>query len=883
MAVVFLASEIERFDAFSPYNSFVALKQLSSKYSSQEGFVKCLIDEAKLTSILKHPNIVEVLDLGNVGTDFYLTMNWVDGKSFYNLLETVRSQNKVISKPFLFYIFQNVAQGLHYAHEMKDSANRPLEMVHCDISPQNILIGYEGQVKLSDFGIATAEKSKDRAVNEALLGKLPYMAPEQITLKGFDRRVDIYSFGVLMYEGMTGRKPFSAATVQQLQTKIIKEQPQFTSRAFQASPNVKAFIEACLSKDPQNRPASISEFFKLSTEVEDVDQTKISKLMKLLFKNEISREKANINAAIEVLGSIKDQPDLLSDDDNSFASAPSEKSIFRPTEIMPANASYEMTKVVMENPEKESVAKVQVEKREILRIIKKKPIEEEWIDSETTQRRMSREMAEAAKLSEIKEARNVEDLFEQDSDEEQYKSPAAVPEKTTIDFDESMEKKWEQLQKNLRKKRESDNFENETKQQFSNELRDRSDEIVDPFHAQNSDALFQTSYPATGEHREFSKFGDSAVSAPVEEPKKTFEQSENETKEAKIQLRVVKGPLHTEKPKPKPFVSSLPEIKSEVIELAPRSRSNEFLEDASKPRITEPRFDYKKILPSNETVTLQIGKRTLFFVAAGLLGVVIAFFGIKSSISFYSVRAPVAVGVVNTVDLYVSIEDMGDAQQKSSVSLWMDPTFQKNFMDPIQNFFAQEFHKYTNRDLPPYRFAFKSLERGTPKIPWQGGLFNSFLPFEKFYNIFQIDSNADLKDHARVFVHLYQKELNGPTEYPIDYQGQRPTHSGVLYYPLFAEDDHEFQLRLAHEILHALGAKDLYNSKGLPKYPEGYVDPFKEPLHPQTYGEIMSRTIPQNPSEYIPLSSLEYARIGPSTAQAIGWISENQMNRAYQR
>lgn len=878
MAVVFLATEISKFDQFHPQASFVALKQLFPKYSAQEGFVKCLVDEAKLTSLLKHPNIVEVLDLGNVGTDFYMTMNWVNGKSFYHLLDSVRNQNKVISKTFLFYIFQKVAEGLLYAHELKDSANRPLDMVHCDVSPQNILLGYEGEVKLSDFGIATAEKSKEKAGAEALLGKLPYMAPEQITLKGFDRRVDIYSFGVLMFEGLTGRKPFNASSVQQLQTKIIKEQPQFTSRVFQSHPNVREFIQSCLEKNPENRPDSMAEFFKLNSEVEDVDSAKISKLMKLLFKPEIVREQINIDNATEVLVSIQEQPDLLGDEeDGSFSY---EKSLIRPTEIMPVNASHEMTKVLLDKPT-ENVGKIQIKKKEILRVVKKKPIEEEWIDSETTQRRMSRELTEVAEQVR-KEANHVDDLFEKDSDEEEFSMEMPKVEKTVVDFDESLEKKWEALQGNLRKGKKStpsplDN--DQTKEHKGFAVDDMASDSIAGIVEQD----FHESYPTTGEVKEFSKLDQTVVSAPVDPANLDEENSsENETKEAKIQLKLVKRPMIGGK-----IVTdedSVSKKKSSSTRSDVKRKNDDFFDEASKPKIDESAlFKYKKIISSNDTLTFHIKRRTfLAYLVVGLLIFTVLATKKSAIVNFFSVRKPVVSSEIKVVDIYISMEEFGNAKGKQSASLWMDPTFQRTFIGPIQRFFDREYRKYTDKTLP-FRFVFDGFERDTSKIPWQGSLFNSYLPFEKFYTIFQIDSKKEDHDHGRLFVHLYQKELNGPTEYPIDYQGKRPIHSGVLYYPLFSEDDNEFQLRIAHEILHMLGAKDLYNSKGLPKYPEGYVEPFKEPLHPQTFGEIMSRTIPQNPSEYIPLSNLDDARIGPDTAYQIGWITEKQLDQYYQR
>jgi serine/threonine protein kinase len=873
MAGVYLTTEIEKFEPSHPYKSFIALKQLFPKYSSQAGFIKCLVDEAKLTSMLKHPNIVEVIDLGNVGTDYYLTMNWVNGKSLHQLLQTVRIKNKVISKAFLFYVFQRVARGLHYAHEMKDSANRPLDMVHCDVTPQNILIGYEGEVKLSDFGIATAEKSQEQAGNEALLGKLPYMAPEQITLKGFDKRVDIYAFGVLMFEALTGRKPLDAPSIHELQTKIVHEVPQFTSKVFQQNTTIKEFIQSCLEKDPNNRPSSISEFFKLESECEDVDAIKISKLMKLLFQDDIKKEKEVVQSAIQILADMASQDDLLSDDDeNSFIQ---EKSVFRPTEVVPQNAPQEMTKVAFNEPSSEKMGKIQVQKKEIIRVIKKNPIEEEWIDAETTQRRNSKELIEQAKKLEEDDiaygAKNINDVFDDDDEDAVLAMPPL--EKTVVDFDESMEKKWNEIQKNLRKKTEAGTKPTDEEIEHEFEIERNGAGLLEM--EQNSDE-FSPTYPKTDEVIEFSK--ESEASDPL---------PDQETKEARIQLKVVR--------KPKSEIEKKPAGKMEFSHYPTHFQNEEspkenFFQEISKSKDTE--LDENKNLPrpknmlaaTGDAITFKIRKRTLIFISILLLiGFGLATSRIRNPMSLFNRTVVTAGSEVRVIDLYISVEEFENTQDKSSVALWMNPEFQQTFLSPIRAFFEREYERHTKKQALPFRFVFAGLERETPKIPWEGSIFNSYLPFERFFSIFQLSSKMDLKDHSRLFIHLYAKNPNIPTDYPIDYKGNRPLRHGVLYYPMFSESDNEFQLRLTHEILHMLGAKDLYNNKGLPKYPEGYVEPFKDPLHPQVYGEIMSRTIPQNPSEYIPLSSLEEARIGESTAKDLGWITEDQKSTFYQK
>jgi serine/threonine protein kinase len=799
----------------------------------------------------KHPNVVEVLDLGNVGTDFFLTMNWVNGKTLYSLLNAVQARNKIISKSFLFYVFQKTAQGLHYAHEMKDSANRPMDMVHCDISPQNILIGYEGEVKLSDFGIATAEKSKEQASNEALLGKLPYMAPEQISLKGFDRRVDIYSFGVLLYESLTGKKPFEAPNVHDLQFKIMKEIPKYTSKVFQGSPEIKAFVESCLEKDPNNRPSSISEFFKLENEVGDVDEAKISKLMKLMFQDDIRREKANIQQAIDELIELQKDDDLLSGDDE--VSMYQELSAMRVTDTSPADASQEMTRVLMDEPDKNNMGKVQVQKVEVVRVIKKKPIEEEWLDAETTQRRHSRELVEPTRKTQTPPASDqLNDIFDEDRNES---TESVNFEKTTVDYDENLEKKWNQVQKTLREK---------------------SDEpqSLDEF-TEDTGEKFEPSYPNTDKVVTFTK---QQVSQPVQSIKSVA--SESETRESQLSPNQMwRAPQKKQEPAHIQTQGKPLQIKVEK----PVKTEEEFFQEISKSK--EGHVLQTTTFPTkSDAITFRIRKRTLLLIVlfVGMIGSL--FFSKNIGLpQLPSFEKAVPLRDVHVVNLYVSVEEFRNTQEKSSVSLWMNPEFQQGFLSPIQAFFEREYKAVTGKEQLPFRFVVSGFERSTPKIPWQGSLINAYLPFEKFDQIFQIHHTEENADHANIFIHLYSKEINLPTEYPLDYQGKRPPHNGVLYYPMFSETDNEFQLRLIHEIIHALGGKDLYNDTGLPRYPEGYVEPFREPLHPQVQGEIMSRTIPQSPAEYIPLSNLEDARIGAYTAFTMGWITEEEKDTFYKK
>ncbi|MCB0327870.1 MAG: serine/threonine protein kinase, partial [Bdellovibrionales bacterium] len=376
MAKVYLACEFQDFDPIEP--RFVAVKHLQKKYSSQEGFVKCLVDEAKIASLLQHPNIVEVLDLGSVGTDFYLTMEWVNGKSLEKVFRALKQKKKFLSKSYLLYILREVAKGLHFAHEAKDSSGRPFDIVHCDISAQNILIGYDGSVLLSDFGIATAEKSQQEALAEVVLGKLSYMAPEQLSRKGFDRRADIYSFGVLLYEGLTYRKPFRMKNVHDLQQAIMKSQPDLSLPNIKSNPVLYDFIQRALSKNVDQRPSSILDFVNMTQDQDIARKEDIKSLMLALFEEEQKKETITRKLAIEQLTNQKEQElsalSLDDDDRDESLEGPREK-----TEIVSINPPNDVTRIALKKTD--ALGKVSLKQKPVLKAISNPVIVEQQTNS----------------------------------------------------------------------------------------------------------------------------------------------------------------------------------------------------------------------------------------------------------------------------------------------------------------------------------------------------------------------------------------------------------------------------------------------------------------------------------------------------------------------
>ena len=190
------------------FEKTVAVKRILSHLSDNKEFVDMFINEAKVVSGLSHPNIVAIFDLGRIDRSYYIAMDYVQGRDLRSILRRAKERGIAIPNSLAAYVIAKVASALEYAHRKRDEAGEPMRIVHRDVSPQNILLSFEGDVKLTDFGIAKAASKATITDKGALRGKLLYMSPEQAWGKPMDRRSDIFSLGIVLYETLTGQKPF---------------------------------------------------------------------------------------------------------------------------------------------------------------------------------------------------------------------------------------------------------------------------------------------------------------------------------------------------------------------------------------------------------------------------------------------------------------------------------------------------------------------------------------------------------------------------------------------------------------------------------------------------------------------------------------------------
>ena len=190
------------------FERLVAVKRILPSIAEDQEFITMFIDEAKIAVQLTHANVASIFDLGRVADSYFIAMEFVRGKDLRAIFDRVRKRGETVPVPMACYTIMKVCEGLDYAHNKKDSAGRELHLVHRDVSPQNILLSYDGEVKLIDFGIAKAANKAGKTQAGILKGKFGYMSPEQVRGLPLDRRSDIFSVGIVLYELLTGERLF---------------------------------------------------------------------------------------------------------------------------------------------------------------------------------------------------------------------------------------------------------------------------------------------------------------------------------------------------------------------------------------------------------------------------------------------------------------------------------------------------------------------------------------------------------------------------------------------------------------------------------------------------------------------------------------------------
>jgi serine/threonine-protein kinase len=242
------------------FSRTVAIKRLHPQFAGDGDFVSMFVDEARLAARIAHPNVIPTLDIVVEGGELALVMDYVQGESLSRLVAMSRHAQSKIPLRVISGLVLNVLAGLHAAHEAKNERGEPLGIVHRDMSPQNVMVGADGVARVFDFGIAKAAGRLQTTREGQFKGKLTYAAPEQLTLGHTDRRTDVYSAGVILWELLTLRKLFKSDNQFHVMKQIIAGEIQKPSEVVEGIPaEVDAIVMKALAKDVADRYASAEE------------------------------------------------------------------------------------------------------------------------------------------------------------------------------------------------------------------------------------------------------------------------------------------------------------------------------------------------------------------------------------------------------------------------------------------------------------------------------------------------------------------------------------------------------------------------------------------------------------------------------------------------
>jgi serine/threonine-protein kinase len=257
MATVLIA----RLDGVGGFQRLYAIKRLHAHLAKSPEFVEMFLDEARLAARIHHPNVVPILEIGTSTERYYLVMEYIEGDTAAHLFSCAAQDGKDMPARVAIRIALDALAGLHAAHELKDDDGSPLEIVHRDVSPHNILVGVDGVSRITDFGIARAASRLATTRSGQLKGKIAYMAPEQARSERVDRRADVFSLGICLWEMLAMRRLFKAEDDGETLSRLLYEPiPTIRSAAPETAPEIDVVCMRALCRDPDERFASAAEF-----------------------------------------------------------------------------------------------------------------------------------------------------------------------------------------------------------------------------------------------------------------------------------------------------------------------------------------------------------------------------------------------------------------------------------------------------------------------------------------------------------------------------------------------------------------------------------------------------------------------------------------------
>jgi serine/threonine-protein kinase len=241
------------------FHKLVVVKELAKHLATRPDLVEMFLEEARIAALLNHPNVVQTNEVGSEGSHHFFVMEFLEGPNLRSLLRALERKNG-LPLPIHLHILCNALAGLHYAHELKDYSGNPLSIVHRDVSPHNLIVTCEGTTKVVDFGLARANDTLRKTQSGVLRGKIAYLAPEHIQGERVDRRADIFSVGVMLWEALAGKRMWQGLHDFAIAQKLVAgEIPKLREHAPQVSPALEKIVGRALAPKRSERYPTAAE------------------------------------------------------------------------------------------------------------------------------------------------------------------------------------------------------------------------------------------------------------------------------------------------------------------------------------------------------------------------------------------------------------------------------------------------------------------------------------------------------------------------------------------------------------------------------------------------------------------------------------------------
>jgi serine/threonine protein kinase len=287
------------------FERVVALKRLLPEGARDPRNKEMFLREARLAALLAHPNVVHAFAFGELFGELFMAMEYVEGEPLSHVLRTAHECDRALAPDLVAFVLAEVCDGLHAAHELRDKEGQPLHVVHRDVSPHNVMIAYDGHVKLLDFGVAKFEAGGNETRTGEVKGKMAYMSPEQALGEKLDRRSDLFSIGAVLFECLTGRRMWGSGTDLEVMRKLALETPPRLDAVMAGAPHALVDLHARLvARDPEKRPPTAhhvaNELRTLaSSSMAAPDAETVRSLMQALFGGQAQGRLAQLTESLQ--------------------------------------------------------------------------------------------------------------------------------------------------------------------------------------------------------------------------------------------------------------------------------------------------------------------------------------------------------------------------------------------------------------------------------------------------------------------------------------------------------------------------------------------------------------------------------------------------------